>query len=213
MFNLIRKDLILGINKRVLGIFIAYFLIIAMTSGETIASNSIYILVITTMTYFIVSSCFAFDDRLKGEYVINSLPIKRNKIVFSKYVSVIVYGGVACIATGVLGAILYNIGFARNLEYISLEVIIKSFYFIMIMCAINFPFNFLKGYRLGRIISFGTYFIFFALINVIGGEDGFVVGKLIKPSLNMNYIFLILSITLFIISMIISMRIYNKKEL
>ncbi|MCY6960358.1 ABC-2 transporter permease [Clostridium brassicae] len=218
MINLIKKDLALNVNKRTLWVFIVYFFIIVITSESYLPSNNKYIIIVSTMAYFIAAASFSFDDRLKGDYIINSLPIKRKDIVLAKYVSIILYTIVALVFTGVLGGLISYIGIFENLDYINLNVISKSMIAVFLMCSLNFPLYFTKGYRVGKIISFAIYFGFFAIANSLYGEVSTGLILKIKSIFNssstfLNGIVLVIMVCVFILSIFISIGIYEKKEL
>lgn len=218
MINLIKKDLALNVNKRTLLVFILYFFIIVITSESYLPSNNKYIIIISTMAYFIAAASFSFDDRLKGDYIMNSLPIKRKDIVLAKYISIILYTLGALASAGILGGLISYIGIFENLDYINLNVVSKSMIAIFLMCSLNFPLYFTKGYRIGKMISLAIYFGFFAIANSLYGEVSTeLIGKL-KSIFNSSSIFLngiifVIMICLFILSIFVSISIYEKKEL
>lgn len=216
MINLIKKDLAITFSKKNAAIFLAYCLFI-ITVIDTFSSDNIYILIISTIAYFLVSESFIYDERTKGEYIINSLPVKREEIVLSRYLSLIFYISAATVFAAAIGALtaLMNIG---NIRFINMNVIKKVFISNIVMISLILPLFYKFGYRTIKIIYLLIYMLFFSFItsfpNII--TLNFVKDLMTFIQTNkclINILSIIILIFLVIISITISLQVYRKKDI
>ncbi|KYH30359.1 ABC-2 transporter permease [Clostridium colicanis] len=216
MINLIKKDLAIAFSKKNAAIFLAYCLFI-ITVIDTFSSDNIYILIISTIAYFLVSESFIYDERTKGEYIINSLPVKREEIVLSRYLSLIFYISAATVFAATIGALtaLMNIG---NIGFINMNVIKKVFISNIVMISLILPLFYKFGYRTIKIIYLLIYMLFFSFItsfpNII--TLNFVKDLMTFIQTNkclINILSIIILIFLVIISITISLQVYRKKDI
>lgn len=216
MINLIKKDLAIAFSKKNAAIFLAYCLFI-ITVIDTFSSDNIYILIISTIAYFLVSENFIYDERTKGEYIINSLPVKREEIVLSRYLSLIFYISAATVFAATIGALtaLMNIG---NIGFINMNVIKKVFISNIVMISLILPLFYKFGYRTIKIIYLLIYMLFFSFItsfpNII--TLNFVKDLMTFIQTNkclINILSIIILIFLVIISITISLQVYRKKDI
>lgn len=217
MINLIRKDFALTFKMRSLIAFVLYFFLL-ITLADNLNSDSRYILIITTIAYFLSSETFIYDDKTKSNYIINSLPIKRSDVVISKYLSIIVYIIVAIISVGLAGALISSTKLISGVNLINLEVIKYVILSSFIIMAINFPIYFKYGFRQAKLLNFIIYFTFFILINAaqsilsLEPVQSFVT-FVEKNSTVINSLSLVIVLIFTIISMLISIKIYDKKDI
>lgn len=216
MINLIKKDLAIAFSNKNAAIFLAYCLFI-ITVIDTFSSDNIYILIISTIAYFLVSESFIYDERTKGEYIINSLPVKREEIVLSRYLSLIFYISAATVFAATIGALtaLMNIG---NIGFINMNVIKKVFVSSILMISLVIPLFYKFGYRTIKIIYLLIYMLFFSFItsfpNII--TLNFVKDLMTFIQTNkclINILSIIILIFLVIISITISLQVYRKKDI
>lgn len=216
MINLIKKDFAITFSKKNAAIFLAYCLFI-ITVMDTFSSDNIYILIINTIAYFLVSESFIYDERTKGEYIINSLPVKREEIVLSRYLSLIFYIFAATVFAAALGSLtaLMNIG---NIGFINMNVIKKVFVSSILMISLVIPLFYKFGYRTIKILYLLIYMSFFSFITAI--QDivtlDFVKKIMVFMETNKGLIDIlstIILICLVIISAIISLQVYRKKDI
>ncbi|MEA4825041.1 MAG: ABC-2 transporter permease [Clostridium sp.] len=217
MINLIRKDFALTFKMRSLIVFALYFFLL-ITLADNLNSDSRYILIITTIAYFLSSETFIYDDKTKSYYVINSLPIKRSDVVISKYLSIIVYIIVAIISVGLAGAFISSTKLISGINLINLKVIKYVILSSFIIMAINFPIYFKYGFRQAKLLNFIIYFTFFTLINAaqsilsLEAVESFIT-FMAKNSTVINSLSLVMVLIFTIISMLISIKIYDKKDM
>lgn len=216
MLNLIKKDFAITFNKKTTAIFLVYCLFI-ITIMDTLSSDNIYILIITTIAYFLVSESFIYDEKTKGEYVINSLPVKRGEIVISRYFSLVVYILAATVFAAALGSIAALIGIG-NIGFINTTIVKKVFITNVMMTSLASPFFYKFGYRTVKIFYLLIYMSLFSLLTAIPDiiTLNFVKKLMIFIEINkglIDILSVIVLVFLIIISMLISLRVYEKKDI
>jgi len=157
MLNLIIKDFLIQKKAVVLAIFyILFFIIVFQSIGETMFAPAII-----AFTYILVMGAFAYDDKNKADLMINSLPIRRVKVVMAKYVSIFVYLVIGTAAY----IIIYNITTMANIPLkvypVTFEALVGAVLGVSLMNSIHFPLLFRIGYTKARIFNLGIFFAFF----------------------------------------------------
>ena len=94
MLNLVIKDILVQKKIFIASILYIIFFVIAFQS----LGMGMYTAAIVAIVYLMVSGGFAYDDKSKSDIMLNSLPIKRENIVMSKYISLFVYIAIGTIA-------------------------------------------------------------------------------------------------------------------
>ena len=205
MLGLIKKDLLIIINnfKQYL-IFILIFIFFAFNGIETI----IYFptLVIT----MILCSTFNYDDMSKWNSYAIASSITRKEIVTSKYIENIIYSVAISLFT-VLFTLLISLINPINLPNIIISTL-GSLIGVILLFSLGYPLIFKFGAEKGRIFLVILIFSIAILIGILISIFG--ISPLIK-SFASHYLYLILilgPIILYIISYLISLRIYLKKD-
>lgn len=85
------------------------------------------------ISYMLVLSANANDEKNKSEIILNSLPISRSKIVFAKYLAVAVYIVLGLLLSGAVGAVLKNSGFFPIARYINAIDLVSVFLSVGLM--------------------------------------------------------------------------------
>ena len=154
---------------------------------------------------------FSFDITNKTTSMINSFPIKRKEIVIYRYLSVFVYILIAIVYAGVYLWIINKSGLI-NVDYFNISMIKRAIPYIMMIVSIMFPANFRFEPRLAQIINAflysGTIVFAFNLAQRSIGVSSDIIVKLLGSS---NFI--IIAIIVYILSMILSIRLYEHKDL
>ena len=83
MFSLILKDLLLSKKTILFASLYAFFIMIGFRQTPISGFSA----GLMTVSYLLVSSNLAWDEKNKSEILLNSLPIKRTTIVLAKYLS------------------------------------------------------------------------------------------------------------------------------
>ncbi|KOA21400.1 hypothetical protein CLHOM_00710 [Clostridium homopropionicum DSM 5847] len=217
MLNLIKKDFALTFNFKTLFIFTLYFIFL-ITIADALPSDNKYILTITTIAYFISTESFIYDDKTKGEYIINSLPLTRKEVVLSKYLSIGIYIIVALFFTSLLGGIIASLKIFSGLTFINLRVIKLVLIATIAMVSISFPLLFKYNYRKTKVINILLYLGFYTLINtasnIIGSDFVITYKAFLDDNLFKTKLICLLGIIfILIISITISLKFYENKDI
>lgn len=214
MLSLIKKDIALEKSNI---FFMIAFLIVVIFAMESFPNSTKCFLYMTTIVFSLSITTFAYDEKSKGEYVINSLPVSKKEIVYAKYVSVLIYTVFVIILTALISMILNLPSMPHHMDFISLNAVKTSFIAIMLMSAFSFPFFFEYGYVKGRIISTAIYFLIFlcTLILTLDSDKTFLktADFILKAGVIRDLLFIFMAAAIFIISMIISVFLYEKRDL
>ncbi|MBU3111199.1 ABC-2 transporter permease [Clostridium lacusfryxellense] len=221
MMNLIIKDIL--IQKKMLVYSLLYTIFAALTLSSMGPSGlALYVLSPTVTTYLFITTAVTYDDKNKSQIVLISLPIKRDDIVFSKYISTFVFGAFGIIYSILIGFIGKIIGLPMFTRSISLLDIVLVLSFICIFSSIFFPVYFKFGDAKMKIFTFIIFMaIFFvpslAFDYITSNPDNILVHKLNyfinnTSSLTQNSLALMVGLIFLLISLMISIRIYNNKE-
>jgi ABC-2 type transport system permease protein len=99
MFNLVLKDILIQKKTFVLGLFYIPIMAIAFQHSVT----SMIPAGIVGLTYIVLITACAYDDKYKTDIMLNSLPLHRNSIVLARYMSLFLY-----YVIGVLDYVLFT---------------------------------------------------------------------------------------------------------
>lgn len=217
MYHLIKKDFL--IQKRALKLsllLIAFFTITLSNIGP--AGLTVGVLAIT---YQLALGASAIEDKNNSDIILISLPIKRNIIVLSKYVSIYFYAVFAALG-------FFLITFMTNLLNLPLDIpfnftgFIGAIVAVTLLCSIAFPLIFKYGYLKSKmanlIIFFALVFGGTGLVNYLSENSHFTLGQdLITFFLNRTdfelFIIIIIPLVFILISSyLISLSFYRKRE-
>lgn len=229
MINLIKKDFITTLRVRTSKSILMIIAVVAMLSifimplFQYIAP----VMLPLVISYIVVINSFYYDSINGSEKFILALPVKKEDIVYSKYLfSLIIvflsifviylfYGGV--IFDSIRGLIFQDVVYVLNIFFISIACIFP----------LNFKFGYGKMQSLNLIISIIVSIPISKIISVIAlkmealkptvtvNVEGFT-GRLFQI-IDLKYVnfntLTIVSIVIFIFSMYISLKIYTKKDI
>ncbi|EJO5348908.1 ABC-2 transporter permease [Clostridium botulinum] len=214
MLNLIRKDLIIikSYIIKVLAILLFYILIFNKIDKQGISVISIYLIV-----YTFIAVSFYYGEGVKEDYMLKSLPVKKKEVVLAKYTSVIMYFIVSLVLVYIISFIIYTLNLKNIIEIPKLGTVAFSLGVILVSMAIQLPIYFKFNHSKGRIINTFIYFCIFLPIYII--YDNHHLNNYITTHNGSNNVYekfvliiAIVSIILFVISGILSIIIYEKKE-
>lgn len=221
MFNLIIKDIL--IQKKTIIYALLYTLFMSLSMSSVFPNGfGLYVMSPMVINYLFVTFAVQYDDKNKSEVILNSLPLKRDDIVMSKYISTFVFGtlGICCsILVGFIGNAVGLPIFHGSISLLNLVLVIMS---ICIFSSIYYPVYFKFGVGKMKIFTVVIFMILFfvpmnAMSYVIKNPNNFFVQKFnyfIKntSTLTQNSIALTIGLIVFMISLMISIHIYNNKE-
>lgn len=211
MIGIIKRDLILTFSdtkQRIFMFFMIPFLILAI---DTQRMDWLYFMIVVSISYLLILIPFYYDINNKSDSMVASLPISRKEIVIYKYLGVFVYLFISIVYVGIYLWIINKIGLV-DVDYFSLSMIKKAIPYIMLSMSIVFPINFTFGPRVVQIANMLIYLgmnmtVFRMAQKGIDGSPSQVINLLESPG------FLIISLGIFILSMIFSIKLYENKDL
>lgn len=178
-----------------------------------------YTLSIIIIVYISILYSNGYDEKYKIHVALNSLPIKKHEIVLAKYLSFIFYifliSGVIIIFT----LILSILGLKTSSRTANIWDMIIAFNILGIFYSIYYPIYYKFESSKLRIFNIGLYLILLVapnyMIKFLKSDSGTNLTKYLSTFNNTNTLSLIisiLSIVLLIVSFLMSIRIYSKKE-
>ncbi|MBU3073648.1 ABC-2 transporter permease [Clostridium estertheticum] len=221
MVNLIIKDIL--IQKKTIIYALLYTAFMALSMSSVFPNGfGLYVMSPMVINYLFITFAVQYDDKNKSEVIINSLPLKRHDIVMSKYIATFVYGtlGICCsILVGFIGNAVRLPMFHGSISLLNIILVIMS---ICIFSSIYYPVYFKFGVAKMKIFTVVIFMIFFlvpmnAMSYVIKNPNNFFVQKFNyfinnTSALTQNSIALTIGLVIFMISLMISIHIYNNKE-
>lgn len=236
MLNLIKKDLLVSLKIKSLKSVILIFIV-----GLFLLSIFSYIfptILPIIFTYIVVMNSFYYDSLNNAESYILSLPNKREDVVYSKYILVLL----VLFLSNILMYILFGLNILNSTRVMVLYDVIISSRIILFSFSIILPIIFRYKYKVGRIIApFITIFIGYlsfksnsnAITNFIeNGKETILIslsrkiGVLIYSIFKFNnydykvvastvYIILlfIIAVILFLVSNYIALKIYENRDI
>ena len=234
MLQLIKKDLLVSLKIRSLKAVILTCIVgLFLLSGLSYIFPTILPIIIT---YMVIMNTFYYDSLNNSESYTLSLPNKRENIVYSKYILILLL----LFLSNILMYILFGINILNSVRVMVLQDVVVSSLTILLSFSIIFPLIFKYKYRVCRIVApFITILIGYAIstrstiINFIeNGKETFLIGVsrkigvLLHRIINFNnydyrvtastiYIILlfIIAVIIFLFSIYISLKIYEKRDI
>jgi len=218
MFNLILKDML--IQKRNFLFGIVYLLIMVLAFQQI--GSSMFVASVIPLSFIMVQSACAYDDKNKSDVLLNSLPLNRSTIVIARYISTFVFAAISIVYYILISGIAKVLELPFKIYPVSLEGIIGALFASVLVSGIYFPIFFKVGYIKSKIVNFVLFFgIFFGggmlLPELIKNKNNpFIQGILqfLSKQSDMQIatgIFCIM-ILLLVISCMFSLHYYKKRE-
>lgn len=215
MFNLIIKDIL--IQKKILIFTFIYsiFIFFALSTFQ----QTLYIMGSMAIGYILVTNALNFEEKSNSEILVNSLPLKRNQIVFAKYLSVFLYLLIGLTLTGITGALINISGVNLSVRFISFMDVVIAFLCLGLLVSLYYPIYFKFQSNILKIINIFFFITAFFLPNFIveNRNENFIIKlfKLIEnvPLWLLESYTLIFTLVVMFTSLFISIKIYNNKDL
>lgn len=201
MKGLLVKDLLVMIKSKKVILFMLFIGIVGGINDISFATG--YILMVLTILSL---STISYDEANHGLKTLFTLPISKSDYVKEKYLFSLIITGIGFVFVTILGCFSKS-GFMETL------IILSTALFLL---AISLPFQLKEGNEKGRIVLLvvvcGCTFLF-AFLNQFIPKFFESIESLLNPldPTMFSVGLLITSIILYIISMMVSIRIYNKK--
>ncbi len=214
MINLLKKDLRVSFNG---DIKLIIKLLVGLTIFTFILAPVTPLAVPLFVSYIFIYRSFSIDERNNCDYFINSLPVEKDDIVYSKYVFSLIV---------IIGSLIFTYAYSKVIESIwmatlfNFQSIMYSLNIILILYAVTLPIVFKYGYNKSYIIVNLLLGVMLVLIMIIQAKlppvvtihpiDGYISENIYDNSkLFMINIGCIVS---YLISMYVSKTLYTKKE-
>jgi len=219
MYSLILKDLLIQKKMILLSfVYIVFFYMVMQGAGFIILPTAL-----TAVTYMLVITSCAYDEKNKADVMLNSLPLKRLHIVLAKYLSILFYLAICAVVYMIITTLISLTGLPVEVYPVSLEGLAGGLLATNLIIGIYFPFYFKYGYIktkfLNLILFFALYFgltssISFCYIN----KDVSWVNNLANLLLSLTDIQIFSFIALFTIIFMavffaLSLKAYQSKDL
>ncbi|KMQ09611.1 ABC-2 transporter permease [Bacillus thuringiensis] len=194
--QLILKDFIIQWKFLIWYILYPVFFYMALTDTE-----NLFIIMSVIITIGATVKTFEADSKNESEVIVNSLPILRKQIVYAKYIVAIIIlfisVTVGCFTMGMKSGV-------NLFEFIE-TTIVASISFILVYLSFVLPISFWLGYKKAIFI---TIVIFMAPIVIV--ETLFQIN--LEQIQLYNSMLFVSSICMFIASIFVSVKIYEKRE-
>lgn len=194
--QLILKDFIIQWKFLIWYILYPVFFYMALTDTE-----NLFIIMSVIITIGATVKTFEADSKNESEVIVNSLPILKKQIVYAKYIVAIIIlfisVTVGCFTMGMKNGV-------NLFEFIE-TTLLASISFILVYLSFVLPISFWLGYKKTILI---TIVIFMAPIVIL--ETLFQIN--LEQIQLYNSMLFISSICMFIISIFVSVKLYEKRE-
>lgn len=218
MFSLIIKDVLIQKKQLIFGIaYLAFVLVAFQGMGEAMLPMGL-----VAVTYMLSMIACAYEEKNKSDLLLNSLPIKRVNIVASKYLSVLIYAVMGILAYIAMITIINLLNMPLKTYPLSLEILIGSLAAVCLMTGIWFPIYFKFGYMKMRVANFVLFFLFFFGSSLMtqfikSKQDSLWVKNIIsffdtKSDITIALLFLVIIALYMLLSFLLSVWFYNKRE-
>ncbi|MGN4702522.1 ABC-2 transporter permease [Bacillus cereus group sp. MYBK195-1] len=214
LINLVVKDILLV--KRYFFILLVFAAIAPIYLSTQLHLNDGgligFLLTVVFMEHILFGTISKFEDQYKGAALLCATPYTRSAFVKAKYLFLLVVFLCASIIRMIISIIIPS-----GIENLSINALGITFLVVSILFGILLPFQFKFGLDKTKMISFIVVFLtpFVAptLIKEIQLSHLNFTLPLPFPSIIMAWMPCLISIVISIISMIISLKIYAKKDL
>lgn len=202
MKGLILKDLMNFKQQwKVFAIFLVLYAFISISSKNNYMGALLIVMCAVLPTTFM-----SYDEKAKWDKYALSMPLSRDDMVLSKYIISIIFFIAAFLLNILLNLLMGSIQIKKVLFESTTLCAVGILYISIIL-----PILFKYGVEKSRLIVMMIFFTPF-IIAILSSKLGINVSY--KQILNTSYFtFLLISIVIFIISTLISLSIYKKKEL
>lgn len=211
MLSLIKKDMIITkyYMKPIVGYFLVLLIFTVFTGNKTDFSN-IYYINLTVSIFMPLTYDFYYGEKVKDDYIFNSLPVTKKEIVISKYISVIIHTVIYGIITYILFYTTNLFTYAKFSKGLSLYFILDLLMIILFFYSIEIP-VYIKFKN--RIIRFITFFSYFMFIDVVKANLKTYLIYRFSLEKFVYFILLFAVISMFLLSILISIKIDENKDI
>lgn len=219
MYRLLFKDIKISKNYFIVGILLSAALGLLnglLESKELLIFNLIFLF---SMTYIIPTICDNIDEKYNSNYFLTSFPLKRSEIVVSKYISLLLITATLFIALFLSNLIVnFILGTSGNIIsiYIFLGILILNMFIFSIYYPISYKYSYQQANMVRVVLMLSIMFLPSLISRFFTVNESKIDNIIffIKNNLQLLLlVILIFSFFLFIISMMVSISIYEKKDI
>jgi len=222
VFNLIWKDIL--IQKKTL-VYIGFYIILFGITFQNIMADP-FPAVAVAVTYQMIATACSHEDKSGSDILWNSMPVSREKLVLSKYLSMFVYTLLASLGYMAVAAVVHLTRLPIKASPITAAGMVGSIIAIALMNGLYLPVYFRLGFMKARVASFILFFALFfgitlgvnALPEVIKKAQGnaalrAIVSALQSASdLQVSLLVLGLAFVFLLASFCLSVKFYRNRE-
>jgi ABC-2 type transport system permease protein len=215
MLNLIRKDFLIQLKEKTS----LFALVLATAAALLLPHNPTFAVgTIIVATYVITVYLNAYDYKYNAEIAFISLPINRRTIVMGKYVATLLLTILVLLFSMIVSFIfrafgLFGIQQDWTLPLAGLAILAAALYYTLF-----FPMYFLLGYMKAKWANYFCLILTYGVLDIIQEKlpfyDGLSQASSLSTFLNspLFLLFIIGALILFTLSMLFSIKVYERKD-
>jgi ABC-type transport system involved in multi-copper enzyme maturation permease subunit len=219
MINLVRKDILA--QKHYLWFALAYSIFIFMAFSKSEFSPFIYIMGAVAIAYVMILGAIQTEFKNNSDIVLLSLPLKREEVVVSKYLAIFIFSFIALVFMAAVGFVMNLTPLPWEVRLIRWQDVVITLISVMLMSAVYFPVYYKIEGKWVQVINIVVFMVlFFAPANIFSllsdnQHSNWVNGlfqiagqnPLVLPSIG-----IVAALLLLVVSLLISLRIYQRKD-
>lgn len=217
MYHLIKKDILMQKRALRLSVLLIIFFTITLSNigpaGLTVG--------VLTVTYQLVLGACALEDKNNGDIILISLPIRRNTIVLSKYVSIYVYAAYATLGFYLTYLIINLLNLPLDIPF-NFTGFIGAIMAVTLFSSISFPLIFKYGFLKSKMANLIIFFVFVfggtGLVSYLSGNNKLMLNQDIitffsnRSDIVLLMILMVPMVLILICSYFVSLTLYRKRE-
>ncbi|BAF58458.1 MAG: ABC-2 transporter permease [Pelotomaculum sp.] len=168
MHNLILKDFMLQKKLMLFGFVYILFMVFALQNALQKIGDSMFAMCVFALSYMMIITSCAYDDKNKTDVMLNSLPLSRTEIVFARYLSAAVFFAVTVVVYMAVVFLSNIAGTPFKVFPPTAESFTGTVVAVSLLTGIYFPLYFKMGYIKSRYVNFILFFGFFFGISALG---------------------------------------------
>lgn len=222
MLTLVLKDILVQKRSFTTAAIFSLLFLIAFQSWQ---GQGAYMMGAIAVVYLFIAGAFSYDERNKGDVLLNSLPLNRKDIVTARYISLLVFTSLGILMEAVTGFIIVSLNIPINIRYMEISDIAAIILSVCLVFSIYIPLYFKFGYFKSRFFNILLYVLCFGVSGVVTtikqlfteeqNEQimNFMIdltGKI--PNWTQGPVFILAVIVILMISFSISLKFYSRRE-
>lgn len=222
MNSLLLKDFFLLKKHLWFALFYSFIMFFIFGFQVSNVQGMIYSIGATMISYTMLMYTTAYDDKNNSEVLINSLPLSRNKIVLSRYVSIFIFIVIGISSMVVAGYVLKTIEIIKVSWILRSEDILGAILGSSFISFLYLPAYYKFGYVKAKFFNLLLFAVAFGLPMIIGTYlkgiekppwvDQLIANLISQSDFIIGLYIIIFTIILGLISYQLSITVYKKRE-